>query len=237
LKFYSYYQPSGTVSGDFFDVVQLSETAVGVFIGDVMGHDVRAALVTAMLRALVEDASSKNVDPGKVLAEINRALFKVFRQAGTTMFATGFFLVIDVAAGSITYANAAHPHPLRLRRPAAAVDVLGHDTGVKKGPALGLFQDVAYPTCTRPVSPGDFLVFYTDGLIEEETVEGEIFSRERLGEALVKLSALPPKELLAKTLDEIRKFAGRLEFSDDICLVGVEITQLKPEAESAPQAY
>ena len=89
LKFYSYYLPGGAVSGDFFDVFQLSETAVGVFICDVMGHDVRAALVTAMLRALVEDLSATAADPGQLLAEINLALFKVFKQAGTTMFATG----------------------------------------------------------------------------------------------------------------------------------------------------
>ena len=100
LKFFSFFIPSGAVSGDFFDVVPLSETSVGIFICDVMGHDVRAALVTAMLRALVEDFSLKATDPGQVLTEINRALFKVFGQAGTTMFATAFYLVADVATGS-----------------------------------------------------------------------------------------------------------------------------------------
>jgi phosphoserine phosphatase RsbU/P len=230
MKFYSYYQPSGAVSGDFFDVFQLSETAIGVFICDVMGHDVRAALVTAMLRAFVEDASAKTTDPGLLLTEINRALFKVFRQAGTTMFATGFYLVADVATGRLAYANAAHPHPLRLQRSTGAVDVLGHDPGVKKGPALGLFKEAAYPTCQRALRVEDLLVFYTDGLIEEESPDGDIFSRERLGEALAKFREAPPKELLAKMLDEIRLFAGHQEFSDDICLLGVEVKQLKTEA-------
>ena len=64
LKFFSFFLPSGTVSGDFFDVVALSDTSVGVFICDVMGHDVRAALVTAMIRALVEDLSLGAADPG-----------------------------------------------------------------------------------------------------------------------------------------------------------------------------
>ena len=229
LKFYSYYQPSGAVSGDFFDVFQLSETAVGIFICDVMGHDVRAALVTAMLRAFVEDASVKTADPGQLLTEINRDLFKVFRQVGTTMFATGFYLVADVATGRLTYANAAHPQPLRLQRPEGAVEALGHDPGSKKGPALGLFKDATYPTCQRSLRVEDLLVFYTDGLIEEERLDGEIFSRERLGETLTNLRELPPKELLAKALDEIRRFAGHAEFSDDICLLGVEVKRLKSE--------
>ena len=230
LKFYSYYQPGGIVSGDFFDVFQLSETAVGIFICDVMGHDVRAAVVTAMLRALVEDLSAKATDPGELLAQLNSALFKVFRQAGTTMFATALYLVADVATGQLAYANAAHPHPLRLPRPAGDVEVLGPD-GVEKGPALGLFRDAKFPTCHRPLHAEDLLVLYTDGLIEEESPAGEIFSRERLAETIANLRASPPKELLAKTLDEIRRFASHPEFSDDVCLLGVEVKWL-----NSPQA-
>jgi len=226
LKFYSYYMPSGAVSGDFFDVFQLSATSVGIFICDVMGHDVRAALVTAMIHALVEDLSLATADPGQLLAEMNQALFKVFRQAGTTMFATAAYLVADVATGQLTYANAAHPHPLRLQRLQPKVDVLGCDEGVKKGPALGLFRDSKYPTCRRAAAVEDLLVFYTDGLVEEEGQGGEIFSPERLAGTLVTLGTLPPKELLAKVLDEIRRFSGHQEFSDDVCLLGVEITQL-----------
>ena len=230
LDFYSYYLPGGTVSGDFFDVFQLSESAVGVFICDVMGHDVRAALVTAMLRALVEDLSATAASPGELLEEMNLALFKVFRQAGTTMFATAFYLVADVATGRLAYANAAHPHPMQLARSTGAVEVLNHDGLVKKGPALGLFREAKFPTCTRPMNAKDLLVFYTDGLIEEESPSGEIFSQERLAETIAHLHALPPKEMLAKTLDEIRRFAGHSEFSDDVCLLGVAVQRLKTAA-------
>jgi sigma-B regulation protein RsbU (phosphoserine phosphatase) len=226
LKFYSYYMPSGAVSGDFFDVFQLSDNSVGIFICDVMGHDVRAALVTAMIHALVEDLSLKSADPGQLLSEINLALFKVFRQAGSTMFATALYLVADIATGQLTYANAAHPHPLRLLRPEATVEVLAHDAGSKKGPALGLFRDSKYPTCHRPMRVNDLLLFYTDGLIEEEGQDGEIFSQERLADTAAKFSTLPPKEMLAQMLEEIRRFCGRRDLSDDVCLVGVEVKKL-----------
>lgn len=226
LRFYSYYLPAGAVSGDFFDVIQLSDTSVGIFICDVMGHDARAALVTAMMHALVEDLGAQAKPPGQVLAEINAALYKVFRQAGTTMFATGLYLVADLAAGQIYYANAAHPHPLRLTRPTSEVEVLGHNAQEKKGAALGLFKDSKYPTCQRPLQQNDLLLLYTDGLIEEESAAGEIFSSERLAETLAGLSSFPPKEMLAKTLDQIRSFAGHNDFADDLCLIGVEIVRL-----------
>lgn len=226
LKFYSYFMPSGAVSGDFFDVFQLSDTAVGIFICDVMGHDVRAALVTAMIHAVVEDLSMTVSDPGQLLSEMNLALFKVFRQTGSTMFATALYMVADVATGQLSYANAAHPHPLQLKRPAGTVEVLGNDAAGKKGPALGLFRDSKYPTNRRSLSVGDLLVFYTDGLIEEEDPKGEIFSQARLAETIAGLGMLPPKELLAKVLDEIRRFSGHQEFSDDLCLLGVDVQRL-----------
>lgn len=226
LKFYSYYLPSGAVSGDFFDVLQLSETAVGIFICDVMGHDVRAALVTAMLRALVEDLSVNATVPGQMLAELNQALFKVFRQAGTTMYATAFYLIADVATGQMAYASAAHPDPLQLKRPAGKVEVLNSDAGGKKGPALGLFRNASFPTYHRAMHQEDVVVFYTDGLIEEVGQNDESFSQERLCETIENMANLPPKELLAKILDEIRRFSGHQEFSDDVCLLGVEVKQL-----------
>lgn len=227
VRFFSYYLPSGTVSGDFFDVIQLSGTAVGIFICDVMGHDVRAALVTAMIRALVEDMACTVPDPGRLLSDLNLALFKLFRQAGTTMFATGLYLVLDVSSGRLTYATAAHPHPLRLKRPDGAVEALGIDTGGKKGAALGLFKDSTFQTCQRSVATGDLLVFFTDGVVEEEGPNDEIFGQDRLAKALMTLRAQPPKELLANVLGAVRQFSGRQEFADDVCLLGVEVAALR----------
>jgi len=227
LKFYSYYMPSGAVSGDFFHVLPRSETSVAIFICDVMGHDVRAALVTAMMHTLVEDLSLTAATPGDLLTEMNQALFKVFRQAGTTMFATAAYMVADVATGQLAYANAAHPHPLRLQRPAGTVEVLKPDAEGKKGPALGLFRDSKYGTSHRPMVAEDLLIFYTDGLIEEESAAGEIFSQERLAGAVASHRDLPPKEMLATVLEDIRRFSGQRDFSDDICLLGVEVKKLK----------
>jgi sigma-B regulation protein RsbU (phosphoserine phosphatase) len=227
LKFFSFFIPSGAVSGDFFDVVPLSETAVGIFICDVMGHDVRAALITAMMRALVEDLSEKTTDPGQLLAGINQALFKVFRQTETTMFATAFYLVADVASGQLTYASAAHPNALQLKRSQGKVTMLEPDPGCKKGPALGLFKDSKFPVYHRPMEENDVIMLYTDGMIEEEGQNDEIFSLERLAEVIQSLHTLPTKELFSKTLDEIRKFSGHHEFSDDVCLIGVEVKRLK----------
>ena len=145
------------------------------------------------------------------------------------MYATAFYLVADVATGQLTYASAAHPNPLQLKRSQGKVEPLGPNAGGKKGPALGLFRDSKFPTYQRPMHEEDVVVLYTDGLIEEEGLNDEIFSQERLAETIQKLGTLATKELLTKTLDEIRRFSGHQDLSDDVCLLGVEVKRLKSD--------
>ena len=90
IKFSSFYYPMGAVSGDFFTVNRLSDTAVAVFILDVMGHGVRAGLITAMLRALIEKFSAAAADPGVMLSNINRSLLAILKNTDSNLFVTGF---------------------------------------------------------------------------------------------------------------------------------------------------
>jgi serine phosphatase RsbU (regulator of sigma subunit) len=224
LRFFSFYYPTGSVSGDFFDVMPLSDTSVGVFICDVMGHGVRAALVTAMMRALVEEESSHAADPGQLLLQINRNLTNILRQTGTVMYATAFYMIADVANRQVLFANAGHPHPLHVSYHRGAVETL-QGNGILS-PALGLFDDAEYTTCQRSLDAGDLVVLFTDGLFEVEGVGGEQFSHERLQSAVRQRLQIPPAELLKQVLAEIQQFSINQEFADDVCLIGTEIKQL-----------
>ncbi|HUA39520.1 MAG TPA: SpoIIE family protein phosphatase [Candidatus Sulfopaludibacter sp.] len=227
LEFFTFFHPSGAVSGDFFDVVALSPASVGVFICDVMGHDVRAALVTGMMRALVEDLSASATDPGHLLSLINNALFGVFQQAGSTMFATAFYLVADLNTGQLRYASAAHPDPLQFNRAERKIHSLAAGPGGRKGPALGLFQEASFPTCRRTIKPGDIIMLFTDGLIEAEGANRKLFSREQLAGTIRKNIGRPTRKMLSRVLTEIRNFSGRKQFDDDVCLVAIEVGPLK----------
>src|ERR1044071_2242102 len=80
LRFSHRYLPAAAVGGDFFDVLPISATTAGVFICDVMGHGMRAALITAIMRGLVEELMPVAADPGKLLTEINRSLHAILRR-------------------------------------------------------------------------------------------------------------------------------------------------------------
>jgi len=106
LRFLSLYFPTGDVSGDFFNVFPIGEKAAGIFICDVMGHGVRSALITSMIRGLVEEHVQAVADPGELLTRVNRALAVILKQADTTMFATCFYVVADVERAQLRFANA-----------------------------------------------------------------------------------------------------------------------------------
>ena len=140
IRFCSRYIPTTAVGGDFFHILPVSDTEAGVFICDVMGHGVRAALVTAIQRALVEEMLPSARDPGLFLTEINRALLSILRRARTPMIASAFSLVVDIEHGVVRYANAGHPCPIHMNRKTGTIGSLCSGSE-RPGPALGVFKD------------------------------------------------------------------------------------------------
>lgn len=219
LHFLSLYFPTGDVSGDFFSVFPVGEKAAGVLICDVMGHGVRSALVTGMIRGLVEEHSQLAHDPGELLTRINRALTVILKQAGTTMFATCFYVVADIERSQLRYANAGHPSALHVR-PDGAEKLDGQDA---RGPAMGIFSSATYNTAIRPMTKGDLVMLFTDGLFEVEDATGEFFNEEKLRTTVSRHAALAPEEFFNRVLEDIRKYSQSETFADDVCVVGMQI--------------
>ncbi len=221
FQFVHRYEPAESVSGDFFSVSAISETEVGVFICDVTGHGVRAALVTAMIRALSEELKPLARDPGSFLRKLNYDLCSILKNTGSPMLTTGFYAVADCRTGLLRFANAGHPKPLVIRRSLNRVEPLINASG-RSQPALGLFEDPPYATSETTLSPGDFLMLFTDGLYEVQGENEELYSQERLTLDVKNLINHPPGILFDELLQVIRGFAVSGEFDDDVCLIGMD---------------
>jgi len=232
VRFCSIFEPTSSMSGDFYNVVRVSDTAVGIFICDVMGHGVRAALVTAMMRALEEQLSELNDNPGALLTEMNRSLRGILRQLDTTLYTTACYLIVDIASGRLTFANAGHPSPLLVCDATDTVETISAPSTI--GPALGLFDDAHYLTHERPVDAGDLVLVFTDGLFGLENANSETFGMDRLRESIRRHIGLPLTKFMQDIFTEIEIFAGGRAFPDDICLVGVEIAHLDARAHTLP---
>ncbi|MHC1764745.1 MAG: PAS domain S-box protein [Verrucomicrobiia bacterium] len=223
LRFSHRYLPTGAVGGDFFNVRAISDTLAGVFICDVMGHGVRSALVTAIMRALVEELAGLATEPGRLLGQLNQDLRAILRQSGTPMLTTAFYLVADLERGTMTYANAGHPKPLRIRRSTGQVDVLANASG-RGYPALGLFEDAAYPTTQHPLNTGDFIMLFTDGLYDIEGPHQDQISPDWLLAEVRQRTDCSVAELFDGLLSQLQSLSDGAGFADDVCLVGMEVT-------------
>ena len=222
LHFAHFYQPAAALSGDFFDVWRLSENQAGVLICDVMGHGVQAALLAALIRGLADHFMPVATQPGKFLGAMNHQLSETLKHAGIETYATAFYFVVDLAAGEIHYANAGHPSALILRRDDRTANWLKVDGEYR--PPLGLLgSDVTYPEYHAVVRPNDSIVLFTDGLYEAENAAGEPFGHQRLLDAVSRRLDEPCEKLLNDLIHETQQFSGHAEFSDDVCLVGMDV--------------
>lgn len=219
LRFCHRYLPTGAVGGDFFNIRPLSDTRAGIFICDVMGHGVRSALVTAILRALVEELTPVATDPGELLGQINRDLRSILKQSGTPLFTTAFYMIADLEQNRAYYANAGHPKPLVLRPGEGTADFLANPA--KSNPALGLFDHTIYQTSSVPLLTGDRFILFTDGVYDVENA-GELLSPEWLQHELQSRAELPLTTVFDQILALLKGYSGQ-EFPDDMCLVGMEV--------------
>lgn len=221
FQFVHRYQSAETVSGDFFAVSALSDDEASVLICDVTGHGIRAALVTAMIRALAEELKPCAADPGYFLRKLNADLFNILKTTGSPMLTTAFYFVANWQTGQMRFANAGHPKPLLVRRADNTILPLANASGHSQ-PALGLFEDPPYETTETQLMPGDLVMLFTDGLYEVQGANEEIYSQQRLMLDVKALIGKPVGQLFDELLETIRKFSLDHEFEDDVCLVGMD---------------
>jgi phosphoserine phosphatase RsbU/P len=223
FQFTHRYLPTGAVGGDFFTVTALSENEVSVFICDVAGHGVRSALVTAMIRALLEELKPLAHDPGQFLTQLNRDLHAILKHAGTPLLTTAFYLVANWKTGAMRYTNAGHPKPLHLRRTSGTTEPLSN-VGGKGQPALGLFEAASYQTSEVQLAPKDLVMLFTDGLYEVQSASQELYSQSLLVADVQRRLHLPASQLFDETLKQLQQYSADGTFADDVCLVGIEFS-------------
>ncbi len=220
-RFGARYVPISGLAGDFFEVIQIENDRAGVLICDVMGHGVRSALIVAMLRGLLEKQRSQAADPAAFLHGLNEGLAAILERAGATMFATAFYGVIDLGAGTFTYSCAGHPGPM-LDGPDGIRQIATERC--QKGPGLGLIKGSTYPAHMIDLSRIHRIILFTDGLLEAENQQGEPFFESRLMEILAGKSGHDLDGLLDGILSSVLAFSEAQQFDDDVCLLAIEIT-------------
>lgn len=213
--------PMHGLAGDFYEAIPISKTKMGILMCDVMGHGVRASLVVAMIRGLISKEQGSASSPEEFLTSLNYGLWHILMKAGITMFSTAIYCVIDIEAGTISIANAAHPMPILKHDGSYKLLDLKSSKAVV---AMGLLPTSNYESTTLLLSEIDEIIFYTDGIYEVFNSMNEELGMNSLIELLN--TDLNRKESSIDKLSRIAKdFSHNHQFNDDVCLLGVSIKQ------------
>ncbi len=204
-------EPARNVGGDFFDVVRLENSRIGLAIADVSDKGVPAALFMMSSRTLLKGAAIGSPEPGDVLREVNELLNEDNEAA---MFVTVLYAVFNPANGELVYSNGGHNPPVIVHAD-GSFTVLPLTGGI----ALGMLPDIEYGQKTITLSPGDTAILYTDGVTEAMNADDEEFGLERLCRIFADAPPKDAKEANSTIFKAVHDFAGYTPQSDDItCL-------------------
>jgi sigma-B regulation protein RsbU (phosphoserine phosphatase) len=210
-------RPANTVAGDYYDVILRpgstpSADRILFVVADVAGKSIPAAMLMATFQASLRTLSPSGIGLGELVGGINQ--YSCSNSMGGVRFTTAFFAELDPATGDIVYVNAGHNVPI-LRKNSGAVERL--EAG---GLPVGIFAEAAYQTGTTRLEPGDWLVIFTDGVVEAVNLKDEEYGEPRLIGLVARDAALPPPEMLRGLLTELDQFVGNTPQHDDMtCLL------------------
>lgn len=201
LELSAFYRPASEVGGDFYDFAE-REGRVAVFVADVSGHGVPAALLASMLKIAFATEWPRSEGPGSLLLRLN----ELFCGRMERQFVTAACVEIDTTSWTARVATAGHP-------PVLLLDTNGLRELATRGPVIGRFRSIDIEEREVALEPGATLVLYTDGLTEARNQADELWGEERLCGALQRSLAFEG------IVNEAQAWSGG--FEDDVTLVGI----------------
>jgi sigma-B regulation protein RsbU (phosphoserine phosphatase) len=217
--------PAKDVGGDFYEYVphpHMDGIISGIAIGDVAGKGIPAALQMAVVRTLFRVEARRRIFPGETLMSVNMAL-QAERSFGMVTMCYAF---LDVNSNTLHLANAGHNYPLLLNGSLEEIKL--------PGLPLGIDDEIEYDEKIIQITPGTSVIFYTDGVVEAMDTEDNLFTFERLKEAVQANQKLGAEEMVEKILEEISIFTQGAPQSDDITVLVLQYDPKPDEAGCKP---
>ncbi len=209
--------PARQVSGDYYDYIRIDDHHFGIVIADVSGKGVPASLIMAMCRSVLRSQAPNDPSAADVLRQVNRQLFPDMKE---DMFISMCYVIIDHAAGEVTLARAGHDAPLLYTAKDAKVGRL-NPPGMALGVDSGSVFDRLMRNSNVPLSSGDCLILYTDGVTEALDTNGMEYGMEKLHLAIQASAPDGAAAVVKRLTDDLRAFIGNQPQNDDITLIAL----------------
>ena len=227
------FKPCEKIGGDIFNLIQLDNEHWAIYIIDVAGHGVPAAMVAVSVFQYLQPQSGNlmmmsdeylKTQRVRQPAQVLEFLDKEFTFERFDNFFTMNYVIINVKTGKLTSSSAGHPPPIILRkdgtlqllkkggRPMGTIDLLLSDD-----------EPIVYEEEHEHLGPGDKLIFYTDGVHEYQNAKGEFYGNDRFFSRLKELNDQPVDGLVETVFESLMIFGNNTEPKDDVSLLGIEL--------------
>ncbi|MDR2903140.1 MAG: fused response regulator/phosphatase [Clostridiales bacterium] len=218
VRLVSKYKPALEIGGDFYDIVELSEDIIAVVMGDVSGHGISAALLTAMLNMMIRTLSQQYYNPAQFLYFMNKEIYSIFKDSSANIYACMFYAVIDTKRKRIDYSNAGQALPIFINNHTQTASELD-----AAGAPLGMMENSEYEHKMLMFEENDLLLFYTDGLMDNLYKNHEEEFYKRMVSMLIDLSdGAAPEVIIDSLLSVFYKFdmTENMKYEmDDVSLI------------------
>ena len=204
----SAYIPSEALSGDFYDYFLLDQSMY-LFVADVSGHGLPAAILVSLLKSYIHTESDPDRSLAEFMSRLNDFLFAV---SLPTQFATAQLFRVDDHA--LVYSNAAHPPFLLYQRERGKTIAIEDPSNL-----LGAMPNMAFEERKMTIAPGDTLFVYTDGLTDRRNQEGEFYSIDRIASLLETSRDADLSQVYDSIYEDVNSFAATEDLRDDIAFV------------------
>ena len=210
-------QPALTIGGDFYDLKMLDDDHVVLVVSDISDKGIPAALFMTITQTLIHHKLNIGISLPTIFSETNNQLCE---NNDTEMFATAVAAIYELSTGHLTYVNAGHTSPLIVHGD-------GSFEYLKKrsGAMLGAMEDIPYKKLETQLKAGDVLILYSDGVTEALNEAEEFYLEERLAALVSRLVLEGRRDIADAIREDIKKFAGAHEQSDDITIVTLTIKE------------
>jgi sigma-B regulation protein RsbU (phosphoserine phosphatase) len=205
-EFTSRFKPAAAVGGDFLDFFHLSDSRIGIYLGDVVGKGLSAAMYAALTVGTLRGIHKTGCPPMTVLSTLNRRLRT---RSVPGRYSAVQYAVYDPETGELLFANAGLPRPILF----SATNCCEVGQG---GLPSGLFDEASYEQYSVTLQPGDSVLFLTDGLLEGHDAQREEFGVARVMEICKKHLHSSAEILLASLFAAVEEFSGHTPPQDDI---------------------
>jgi sigma-B regulation protein RsbU (phosphoserine phosphatase) len=202
--------PARTIGGDLYDFLDYGENRTAIVLGDVSGKAAPAALFAALVSGIMRSAAVQQLDPAPMLVTLNDALQE---RKLDSQYVSLLFALWNDADRTLRVSNSGAVQPVLCRQ--------GQSMVVKaEGFPLGLFANVEYDEVLVETQPGDAIVFISDGILDAENAEGDMYGDDRLAAVLCGNRQQPASEIADAILDDVTRFqAGHDRFDDETIIV------------------